>query len=92
MMSGISAVPAQTKAAEETISPVRPIPVGLAPGMEVKLVSEKAGEQVYAVLFSRGDAEPLKMKLDEASGMRVIDPKQQRNFQTIQLVSYSQPL
>lgn len=55
MVSGIGSVHAQTKVAEETISPARPIPVGLAPGMEVKLVSEKAGEQVYAVIFSRGD-------------------------------------
>jgi predicted DNA-binding protein with PD1-like motif len=55
MVSGIGSVHAPTKVAEETISPARPIPVGLAPGMEVKLVSEKAGEQVYAVIFSRGD-------------------------------------
>ena len=55
MMVGFGAANAQTTAAEETISPARPIPTGLAPGMEVKLVSEKAGEQVYAVIFSRGD-------------------------------------
>jgi len=54
-MGGMSAIKAQTKMAEETISPARPVPAGLAPGMEVKLVSEKAGEQVYAVVFSRGD-------------------------------------
>ena len=46
---------AQTKVAEESISPARPIPTGQAPGMQSKLVSEKAGEKVYAVIFQRGD-------------------------------------
>ena len=46
---------AQTKASEESISPARPVPTGLAPGMQSKLVSEKAGEKVYAVIFQRGD-------------------------------------
>jgi predicted DNA-binding protein with PD1-like motif len=46
---------AQAQAKEETISPARPIPGGLAPGMKVKLVSEKGGEKVYAVIFARND-------------------------------------
>ena len=51
--AGMASAQAQTK--EETISPARPIPTGLAPGMKVKLVSEKAGERVYAVIFARND-------------------------------------
>ena len=44
------------KAQQETISPARPIPTGLAPGMQVKLVSEASGgEKVYAVIFAKGD-------------------------------------
>ncbi len=49
------AAKAQTKVPEETISPARPVPAGQAPGMQSKLVSEKAGEKVYAVIFQRGD-------------------------------------
>lgn len=55
MPVGWSALDGQTKMADVTISPAQPIPTGLAPCMEVKLVSEKAGEQVYAVVFSCGD-------------------------------------
>ena len=40
---------------EQTVSPSRPIPAGLAPGMQVKLVSESATEKVYAVIFRKGD-------------------------------------
>jgi predicted DNA-binding protein with PD1-like motif len=40
---------------EQTVSPSRPIPTGLAPGMQVKLVSESATEKVYAVIFRKGD-------------------------------------
>lgn len=45
----------QTKAADELISSSRPIPLGKAPGMQVKLVNEKDGEKVYAVIFLKGD-------------------------------------
>jgi len=51
-----SAAGAQTQVgAEPIISPSRPVPTGHAPGMQVKLVSEKAGEKVYAVIFRKGD-------------------------------------
>jgi predicted DNA-binding protein with PD1-like motif len=33
----------------------RPIPVGLAPGMQVKLLKTSSEEQVYAVIFQKGD-------------------------------------
>jgi predicted DNA-binding protein with PD1-like motif len=40
---------------EETISPSRPVPTGLAPRMKVKLVSEGQGQKTYAVVFRTGD-------------------------------------
>jgi predicted DNA-binding protein with PD1-like motif len=46
---------AQSKLPDDTISPSRPIPTGKAPGMRVKLVSDTAGEKVYAVIFRKGD-------------------------------------
>ena len=44
-----------TTEAADLISPARPIPVGKAPGMQVKLVNERDGEKVYAVIFLKGD-------------------------------------
>ena len=44
-----------TPVPEGFIAPSRPVPVGLAPGVKVKLVHEGAGERVYAVVFSRDD-------------------------------------
>lgn len=44
---------AQTPA--KTISPSRPIPTGLAPSMQVKLVKDTPEEKVYAVVFLKGD-------------------------------------
>ncbi len=41
--------------AGDTIPPTRPVPVGKAPGMRVKLVQDTAGEKVYAVIFRKGD-------------------------------------
>jgi uncharacterized protein len=37
------------------ISPSRPVPMGKAPGMQVKLVKDTPGEKVYAVIFRKGD-------------------------------------
>ena len=37
------------------ISPARPVPVGKAPGMQVKLVKDSPEEKIYAVVFYRGD-------------------------------------
>jgi hypothetical protein len=37
------------------ISPTRPVPVGKAPAMKVKLVKDAPEEKVYAVIFSKGD-------------------------------------
>ena len=39
----------------QLISPARPIPSGLAPGMQVKVVKDSADEKVYAVTFQKGD-------------------------------------
>lgn len=38
-----------------TISPSRPVPVGKAPGMQVKQIKDSPEEKVYAVIFHRGD-------------------------------------
>jgi predicted DNA-binding protein with PD1-like motif len=38
-----------------TISPSRPIPTGLAPNMQAKLVKDTPEEKVYAVIFHKGD-------------------------------------
>jgi len=40
---------------DRLISPTRPVPVGKAPGMQVKLVKDTPEEKVYAVVFYRGD-------------------------------------
>jgi predicted DNA-binding protein with PD1-like motif len=37
------------------ISPARPVPVGKAPAMQVKLVKDTPEEKVYAVVFYKGD-------------------------------------
>ena len=40
---------------ERFISPARPVPVGKAPGMQVKVVKDTPEEKVYAVVFYKGD-------------------------------------
>jgi predicted DNA-binding protein with PD1-like motif len=37
------------------ISPSRPVPTGKAPGMQVKQVKDTPDEQIYAVIFHKGD-------------------------------------
>ena len=37
------------------ISPSRPVPVGKAPAMQAKLVKDSSDEQVYSIIFSKGD-------------------------------------
>ena len=55
-MTAIQSAPlAAQVGAEETILLTRPIPVGLAPGMQVKLLKNTKDEAVYAVVFQRGD-------------------------------------
>jgi predicted DNA-binding protein with PD1-like motif len=39
----------------EYVSPVTPAQTGKAPGMQVKLLSDNAGRQSYAVIFQTGD-------------------------------------
>jgi predicted DNA-binding protein with PD1-like motif len=39
----------------QLISPSRPVPVGMAPGMQVKIVKDTPEEKVYAVVFYKGD-------------------------------------
>ena len=40
---------------DRLISPSRPVPVGKAPGMQVKLVMDTPQQKVYAVVFYKGD-------------------------------------
>jgi uncharacterized protein len=37
------------------LSPAAPVPMGKAPGMKVKLISESNGVRNYAVIFAKGD-------------------------------------
>jgi predicted DNA-binding protein with PD1-like motif len=59
-------------APDETISPSRPIPSGLAPGMQVKLVKDSKDEKVYAVIFHTGD-EALSGLTDFAIQNHIVD-------------------
>ena len=66
-------LPASSRAQDgEIISPSRPIVVGPAPGMQVKLVSEAVGDKVYAVIFSKGD-EVLSGLLEFATKFKIAD-------------------
>jgi predicted DNA-binding protein with PD1-like motif len=69
-----TASPAQPLAATRggTISPTRPIPTGLAPNMQVKLVKDTPDEKVYAVIFHAGD-EALSGLTDFANQYHIID-------------------
>ncbi len=48
-------LPAQNPQDDTLISPSRPVPKGKAPTMQSKLVKDAAGEQVYAIIFHKGD-------------------------------------
>jgi predicted DNA-binding protein with PD1-like motif len=52
---GLCSVAFGQAAGDNFISPSRPVPVGNAPGMQVKLVKDSPGEKVYAVIFRKGD-------------------------------------
>lgn len=40
---------------DQYISPSRPVPTGMAPGMESKLLKATPEEKIYAVIFHKGD-------------------------------------
>ncbi len=54
------------------ISPARPVPVGKAPAMQAKLIKDTPGEQVYTLIFHKGD-EVLSGLTDFAIEHRVAD-------------------
>jgi predicted DNA-binding protein with PD1-like motif len=54
------------------ISPSRPVPVGKAPGMQVKMVKDTPEEKVYAVIFYKGD-EALSGLTDFAIARNITD-------------------
>ncbi len=56
----------------DSISPSRPIPTGLAPNMQVKLVKSSRDEKVYAVIFHSGD-EALSGLTDFAIQNHIVD-------------------
>jgi predicted DNA-binding protein with PD1-like motif len=60
------------QAATPPISPSQPIPTGLAPNMQVKLVKSSAEEQVYVVIFHGGD-EALSGLTDFAAQYHITD-------------------
>lgn len=45
----------QTPVDGETIVPTRPVPVGGALGMRVKVLEDTPGRKVYAAVFKKGD-------------------------------------
>lgn len=57
---------------DDSISPSRPIPTGLAPNMQVKLVGSSKSEKVYAVIFHSGD-EALSGLTDFAAQYHITD-------------------
>jgi predicted DNA-binding protein with PD1-like motif len=60
------------QATPQPISPSQPIPTGLAPNMQVKLVKSSAGEQIYVVIFHAGD-EALSGLTDFAARYHITD-------------------
>jgi hypothetical protein len=56
----------------DSISPARPVPTGKAPGMQAKLVKDTPEEQVYAIIFHKGD-EALSGLTDFAIAHKVTD-------------------
>jgi predicted DNA-binding protein with PD1-like motif len=62
LTSGVEVARGQAPASAKTrmindgfLSPSRQVPVGLAPGMKVKLVKDTPDEKVYTVVFYKGD-------------------------------------
>jgi len=55
----VAAIPCSSGRAQlpddSLIQPSRPVPIGKAPHMQVKLVKDSPDEKVYAVVFYRGD-------------------------------------
>lgn len=57
---------------QATISPARPIPTGLAPTMQSKLVKSSKDEKVYVIIFHKGD-EVLSGLTDFAIANHIVD-------------------
>jgi predicted DNA-binding protein with PD1-like motif len=68
----LSALSGRAQAGDALISPSRPVPVGKAPGMEVKRIKNAPDEQVYAVIFHKGD-EALSGLTDFANQYKIGD-------------------
>jgi uncharacterized protein len=57
---------------DDVIAPARPVPVGKAPGMQTKLVKDMPEEQVYTIVFHKGD-EVLSGLTDFAIAHKIAD-------------------
>jgi predicted DNA-binding protein with PD1-like motif len=57
---------------DSAISPSRPVPVGKAPSMQIKLVKDTPYEKVYAIIFRKGD-EALSGLTDFAIANKITD-------------------
>ena len=68
---GVCGIAAQTPE-ERFISPSQPVPAGLAPGMQVKLVKDTPEEKIYTIVFRKGD-EALSGLTDFAIAHKVED-------------------
>ncbi|MBB5342141.1 PPC domain-containing DNA-binding protein [Tunturibacter empetritectus] len=55
LFTTVVAITNAQQSSPEFIQPSRPVPTGLAPHMQVKLVNQQKGERTYAVIFSKGD-------------------------------------
>src|SRR5580692_6346409 len=69
----VLAVPANAQTIpDDAISPARPVATGKAPGMEAKLLKDTPEEQVYAIVFHKGD-EVLSGLTDFAIAHKITD-------------------
>jgi uncharacterized protein len=57
---------------DDVISPARPVPTGKAPAMETKLVKDTPEEQIYVIVFHKGD-EVLSGLTDFAIAHKITD-------------------
>ena len=64
--------PASAQQPDDLISPSRPVPTGKAPAMRVKQVKNTPDEQVYAIIFYKGD-EVLSGLTDFAIQHKIVD-------------------
>ncbi len=70
--AALNGIPQAATQEQEAILPTRPVPVGKAPLMQVKLLKDTPEEKVYVVVFLKGD-EVLSGLTDFAIAHKVLD-------------------